>query len=121
MIETVAGMPDSVVAFKARDRVTRRDYETVLIPGVEAALKHHDKLKLYYELGPEFTGIDPGAILEDLELGIRRLPHWEKLAVVTDVEWIRQAVNAFAFMIHGKVKVFPTSQTAAARKWIAAD
>jgi len=121
MIETVSGLPDGVIGFNAKGRVTRKDYETVLIPGVEAALKRHDKLRLYYELGREFDGIDSGAMLEDFELGIRRLPHWEKLAVVTDVEWIRMAVNAFAFMIHGKVKVFPASEARAARDWIAAN
>ena len=120
MLETISGLPDSVIGVTAKGRVTRKDYETVLIPAVEAALKRHDKLRLYYELGPEFTGIDPGAVLEDFEVGMRHLPHWEKLAVVTDVEWIRQAVNAFAFMIHGTVKIFPASQARAARDWIAA-
>jgi len=119
MLEPVSGLPDNVVGFNARGRVTRRDYETVLIPAVEAAVKRHDKIRLYYELGREFEGIDPGAVLDDFEIGIRRLPHWEKLAVVTDVEWIRMAVGAFAFMIHGKVKIFPASQARAAREWIA--
>jgi len=120
MLEPVPGLADNIVGFSAKGRVARKDYETVLIPAVEAALKRHDKLRLYYELGPQFTGIDAGAVLEDFEVGVRHLSHWEKLAVVTDVEWIRLAVGAFAFMIHGKVKVFPAAEARAARDWIAA-
>jgi hypothetical protein len=89
-----------------------------LIPAVEAVLKRHDKIRFYYELGTEFEGIDPGAVFEDLKVGLGRLPHWERLAVVTDVGWIKQAVSAFAFMIHGEVRVFPVAEAENAKDWI---
>jgi hypothetical protein len=121
MLEIIADLPTNVLGVRAKGRVTAEDYERVLIPAVEAALRQRDKLRLYYELGSGFEGIDAGAVFEDLKIGVGSLPRWERLAVVTDVSWIKQAVSAFAFLIHGTVKVFPVSQAHAARDWIAGD
>ncbi|HTS78855.1 MAG TPA: STAS/SEC14 domain-containing protein [Bryobacteraceae bacterium] len=120
MLETVDSFPDNVVALVAKGQVTRHDYEQVLIPKVEAALKRHAKIRLYYELGTQFSGIDPGAAWEDLKVGVEHLTRWERMAIVTDVDWIRHVVNAFRFMMPGNLRVFPTAETAAARVWIAA-
>ena len=59
MIDVLKGFPDSVVAIACRGRVTGGDYETVLIPAVEKALKEHEKVRLYYEIGSDFTGSNP--------------------------------------------------------------
>lgn len=52
MIERLKGFPDNVVAIACHGEVTKQDYDTVLIPAVEKALKTHDKLRLLYEVGP---------------------------------------------------------------------
>ena len=97
MIEKLKGFPANVLAFACRGQVTRRDYDSVLIPAVEAALKGHDKVRLYYETGPDFIGIEAGAVLEDFKVGVEHLGRWERVALVSDVEWIRTAVRAFGF------------------------
>jgi SpoIIAA-like len=52
MIEFIGGFPENVIAIRAKDRVTRQDYESVLIPALNDALKRHGKIRLYYEFGP---------------------------------------------------------------------
>jgi hypothetical protein len=120
MLETVTGLPDNVVAFTAKGRLTRRDYDEVLIPAVDKALQRHAKIRCYYELGTQFSGMDAGAAWEDFKLGIGHLTRWEKVAVVTDVEWIRHTMNAFRFLMPGEIRVFPTTEAVGARAWIAA-
>lgn len=118
MIERLENFPDEVVAFSAKGRVTKRDYEQVLIPNFEAALHRHRKIRLYYELGPQFTGIDPGALWEDLKTGVEHFNSWDRMAIVTETEWIKHALNAFRFLLPGQLRVFPITQTAEARAWI---
>lgn len=118
MIEIIKGFPENVVGIVAKGRVTRKDYIDVLIPAVENALKRNAKLRLYYELGAEFTGIDPGAEWEDLKIGIEHLTRWERMAVVTDVAWIRHVVGAFRFVMPGELRVFPVAQASEAHHWI---
>jgi SpoIIAA-like len=118
MIEIIQAFPDNVVGLVAKGHVTKEDYEKVLIPRVEAALKRHDKIRLYYELGSEFAGIDPGAAWEDLKVGIEHFTRWERMAIVTDVDWIRHMINVFRFLMPGQLRVFPTADAPAARAWI---
>lgn len=120
MIEIVKGFPDSVVGLMAKGRVTRQDYLEVVVPAIEAARKGHAKLRLYYELGAQFSEIDLGAEWEDLKLGIEHYLSWEKVAVVTDVGWIRHLVGAMRFLMPAAVRVFATAQTSEARAWIVA-
>lgn len=120
MIEIIEGFPENVVAILAKGQVTRKDYLEVVIPAIDKALKRNAKLRLYYDLGSQFAGIDLGAEWEDLKLGVEHLSRWERVAVVTDVAWIRHAVGAFQFLMPGEVRVFSTGQASEARKWIVA-
>lgn len=52
-------------------------------------------------------------------IGLEHLTRWERVAVVTDVEWLKLATNAFRFLMPRKVRVFPTSEAADAKRWIA--
>lgn len=121
MIEIVESFPGNVVGVRAKGEVTRKDYLQVLIPAIDKALKKNKKVRLYYELGSQFTGIDFGAEWEDFKLGIEHLSRWERAAVVTDVAWIRHAVGAFRLLMPGEIRVFGTAQMSEARKWIVAE
>lgn len=119
MIESLGGFPQYAVGILCKERITRKDYETVLVPAVEAALKSHDKVRLYYQIDRDFAGIDTGAMWEDFKIGMAHLARWERVAVVTDIDWIRNTMLAFSFILPGQVKVFSLAQSDTARKWIA--
>jgi hypothetical protein len=120
MIEHLKDFPGNVLAFVCKGHVTKEDYETVLVPPVVDALKKHDKVRLYYETADDFTGIDPGAVWTDFRVGMEHLTRWERIAVVTDVDWIKHTMQFFSFMMPAQMKIFPLSEAAAARAWIAA-
>src|SRR5215469_16946320 len=109
MINEIEGFPDSVVALMAKGQLTKQDYDQVLIPKVEAAMERHRKIRLYYELGSQFSGIDAGAAWEDFKVGVEHLTRWERAAIVTDVDWIRHMVDAFRFLMPGQLRVFTTA------------
>ena len=121
MIEVLTGFPDSVAAFAAKGHVSKEDYDNVLIPKVKEILGRRKKVRCYYELGPEFSRIDPGAAWEDLKLGLEHLSRWERVAVVTNVDWIRIALNVFRFLVPGEMRVFATNEASEARRWITAE
>jgi hypothetical protein len=118
MIEVISGLPSNVVGVRAVGWVRATDYESVLVPAVEAALKVHDKIRLYYDLGSDFKGIELGAMFEDMRIGLSKLAHWDRVAVITDVGWIQRAVSVFRFLVPGHAKVFPTAQADEALHWI---
>ena len=119
MIEHLADdFPDSVLAFVCEGHVTKADYDAVLVPAVMNALEKHDMIRLYFETAADFDGIEPGAIWEDFKVGMEHLTRWERVAVVTDVDWIKQTMRLFSFLIPGTMKLFSTSMAAQARAWI---
>src|SRR5208282_816860 len=120
MIKILEGFPDNVIAANAVGRVTRQDYEAVLIPRVEATAKKHPKIRCYYEIGADFSGIEPGAVWEDFRVGVEYWTNWERVAVVTDVTWIVHVVNALRFLLPGQIRVFPTGEKETARAWVGA-
>jgi len=123
VIVLLAGFPDNVSAFVLRAHVTKADYETVLIPEIEGKLRRHKKVRLYCEIAPDYVGIDPGAVWEDTKFGFNHLFDWDRAVMVTDVEWMRQAVKffggVFGFLAPvGQWCVFPTADADRAREWI---
>ncbi len=63
----------------------------------------------------------PGAVWEDFRLGIDNLLRWERVAVVTDVDWIRVAVKVFRFLVPGEIRVFRMHEVTEARLWVVSD
>jgi hypothetical protein len=119
MIEIVPNFPDNIIALTCKGQVTRHDYETILVPYVEKTLESHKKVRLYYEIGCDFVGVDPGAVWEDFKVGVEHLMRWERIAIVTDVDWIRHTMGVFGFLMPGEIRIFPTTETLEARDWIA--
>jgi hypothetical protein len=118
MLHVLAGLPPNVVGIEAVGRVSAEDYGEVLEPAIERALASHEKLRLLYVLGETFEGYSAGAAWEDTKLGIGHWGAWERIAVVSDGEWIRNAIKAVAWMLPGDVRVFPLAARDDAIAWV---
>jgi SpoIIAA-like len=118
MVEQLPGFPDNVLAFTARGMVTADDYESVIIPAVEGMFSRQSKVRFLYHLGDDFSGFEAAAAWDDAKLGMKHIAGWEKIAVVSNVEWIRDAVKVFGLMMPGHVRVFHNRELADATQWI---
>lgn len=118
MFEPIEGFPDDVVAVRASGLVSAEDYRTVLTPEIARATAGGRKARLLLEFGEEFAGYDTSAMLSDSVLGVRHLGSFERIAVVTDAEWLRRAIHVFGGLIPGEVRLFPVAEAGAARDWI---
>ncbi|MBI1397151.1 MAG: STAS/SEC14 domain-containing protein [Betaproteobacteria bacterium] len=119
MIEQIPGLPGNVVGFRATGTVTAADYESVIMPAVEALFAREKSVRFLYHLGPEFAGFEAGAVWDDAKLGLKHLSGWDRVAVVTDVDWVRHAMRLFAVVIPGHVRVYSNAEYFDAEKWLA--
>jgi SpoIIAA-like len=55
---------------------------------------------------------------DDVKVGLEHFAHWERVAIVTDLDWISHATKLFAFLFTGEVRVFPLSNADKARERI---
>lgn len=110
--------PADVIAVAAHGHLKREDYERDLIPKVMERIRAEGRIKLIYEIGPDFAGFSAGAAWDDAKLGFLHLSDFAKIAVVTDHEWIRLGTKMFAPLISCPVHLFHLSERAAAKDWI---
>ena len=118
MIKFLSGKKDSVLKLEAEGKVTGDDYQLVIIPAIESKLRKHEKICLLYELGSHFSGFDFLAIWEDFKLGLTHWSDFEKIALVSDIQWIRIVTNALGFILPYPLQVFHNNQLSQAEEWI---
>lgn len=118
MIETIDDLPAGAVGFSAKGVVTEADYEDVIMPKVAAVIAMGEGLRLLYHFGPEFERFEQGALWQDAILDYRHALEWERLAVVSDLEWIGFAVQAMHWLLPGKVQLYANAGLADARAWL---
>lgn len=120
MIKQITDLPAGTLGFEAHGQVSAEDYERVVVPDVEAAFALNRKLRLMYVTAEDFIGFDPGAMWNDMKLGARHFSGWERVALVTDVSWLRTAAVAVSFMLPTEFRLFASHQLAEAKAWITA-
>jgi hypothetical protein len=116
MIELIDDLPRHVVGISVKGRVTKDECRDILAPAIARSLRWRDKIRLYYELGSRF----PGSGWDDLDLGFEHATCCERIAIVTDVAWVRLTVKTIRFLIPGEIRVFDTIEVEDARAWITA-
>ena len=118
MIEITDGLPDNILAVTAHGMVTAEDYENVLLPAVDEALKRHKKIRFLFRTGEDFSGYTAGAMWDDAKLGVRHVTGFEKIAVVSDVNWLVHTAKLFRFLFPCPVKIFAGKNIHDAEAWI---
>jgi hypothetical protein len=118
MIEIIKGLPDNVVGIVVKGRLTSQDCTSLLIPAIERALDWHHQLRLYYEIRSRY----PGAVWDDINLGGRALGRdfeWERIALVSDIAWVRHMTRALRLVIPGEIRLFSSEEVPEGLAWIA--
>src|SRR5205809_6327426 len=122
MIEQILDMPTGALGFRASGDVTREEYAEVLVPPLMEALEGGAKVRLLFQIGPEFEEFEPGAMWEDAKFGVRLgIPHfsaWERTAIVSDVPWVHRAIKFMGWMQPGDLRVFPLDKFDDAKAWL---
>ncbi len=117
MIRVIEGMPAGTVGVEAVGKVTEADYRDVLVPTLRAALERGG-VRLLYVLGEDFDSYSAGAMWADTKLWAGHAKRWEKIAIVSDADWLENSMKAFGWMMPGEVEVFETDDVDDATEWL---
>ncbi len=117
-VKMIEGLPADVVAYEVSGTLTSLDYQEVITPLVEEKLKTHDKLKILVVLGEDFDGATATAMWDDARLGLSHLTSFSKMAVVSDIGWVRHGAKIFGPLIPAQMLVFDTDRLDDAKEWI---
>jgi hypothetical protein len=120
VVEIIGNMPVGTLGFRISGRLTREEYFRILDP-VRELLERGDKVSFLIVTEPDFHGLDLGALWEDLKalgsVGLKHRSSWDRLAVVTDKDWMRHAISAFGWLSPGELRVFEPNELDEAKAW----
>ena len=123
MVEVLADMPPGTLGFRISGSLSREDYVRALVPPLDEAVGHGEKLRVLYEIDKGF-GMQPGAMWEDVKLegrlGIAHRDAWDRIAVVSDIDWIWRAMELFSWMVPGEMNLYHETDLELAKRWLAA-
>ena len=117
MIKELSDLPPGVIGFEISGTVHADDYRDVVLPAVQRAYAS-DEFRFVIVI-PEFRGMTGGALWQDLKVGVEHLHAWKRIALVTDIDWVRYMTELFGWMTPGEVEVFPLAQREEAIAWAA--
>lgn len=118
MIQLIDNLPAGTLGFSCGGQISGEEMQRLVIPQVEAALLEHERIKALVVLQPDFEGLSLEAAWDDTNLGLRHWDGFERLAVVTDLGWARQASRALALLLPYPVQQFDLSNIEGARRWL---
>ena len=78
-------------------------------------------MRLLYVLGPRARDVEGDAMKADAGFRARHASSFERVAVVSDEDWMRPALRALSFLMPGKAKGFRVRELDDAKAWLAAE
>jgi hypothetical protein len=121
MLKQLSDMPAGTLGFEARGEVEDDDWERSVEPELRQTIAAGGKLRVLYLLGPRTDEVEGDAVRKDAGFHAHHLKAYERLAVVTDEEWVRPGLRALSFLLPGHARAFPVRDLEAAKTWLGED
>lgn len=118
MIQHLQDLPSNIVGFKATEEITEKNFTETVMPKVKALIDKTDKLNYLLVLETSVKEFRVGACMKDAMMGIKHLTKWNKAAIVSDVEAIRNFTNFFSYLMPGEFKGFEHKDLQQAIDWV---
>jgi hypothetical protein len=78
------------------------------------------KVRLLYLLGPQLTDYEGDALKEEVKFTAHHPTAYERVAVVSDEEWLRPALRVLSVLVPGQLRGFAVADLQNAKSWAAA-
>ena len=119
MLRRMSDMPVGTIGFEAVGEVDDDDWERSVEPVLRREIAAGQSVRLLYLLGPEARDLEGDAVRADTGFRARHATSFERVAVVSDEDWMRPALRALSVLLPGKARGFPVRDLAAAKAWLA--
>ncbi len=119
MLRQMDDMPAGTIGFEAIGEVEDDDWEDVVEPVLRREIAAGGKLRLLYLLGPQARDVEGDAMKADTGFRARHAKSFERVAVVTDEDWMKPALKALSFLMPGSARAFAVHDLTTAKTWLA--
>jgi SpoIIAA-like len=121
MLRTIEDMPAGTIGFEAVGEVEDDDWEETVEPVLRQEIAAGRNVRLLYLIGAGAREVEGDAMSADTGFRVRHATSYERVAVVSDEDWIRPALRGLSFLLPGKARGFRVRDLAEAKAWLAQD
>ncbi len=114
-------MPPGTIGFEAVGEVEDDDWEETVEPVLRQEIAAGRNVRLLYLIGTAAREVEGDAMSADTGFRVRHATSYERVAVVSDEDWIRPALRALSFLLPGKAQGFRVRDLAKAKAWLTED
>jgi hypothetical protein len=118
MLRSMRDMPPGTLGFEAVGDVDDDDWEDTVEPVLRGEIAAGRRLRLLYMTDGDLEG---DAIKAGAGFRARHASSFERVAVVSDEDWVRPALRVLSFVLPGETKGFRVSELEDAKAWLASD
>lgn len=118
MIHYLQDLPLNIVGFKAIGEIIEKDFTETVMPKAKALIDKTDKLNYLLVLETSVKNFKIGVWMKDAILGIKHVTKWNKAAIVSDVESIRNFTDFFSYLMPGEFRGFEHKDLQQAIDWV---
>lgn len=108
-----------MVGFRATGKVTREDFDKVVIPAVNDLVARTNELNYLMVIDTDLKNFSIGAWWKDALMGLKNITKWRRAAIVSGSEGIRQFTDIFSAIVPGEFKGFEPYDLESAIYWVA--
>lgn len=118
MMYQILDLPPNMIGFKAEWKVTKKDFEEVVIPCVEKHVEKMGQINYMLVLKTSVSNFTFFAWIKDALMGLRHITKWNRAAIISDSKIIKVFTMIFSFLIPGEFKAFPHKEIKRAINWV---
>jgi SpoIIAA-like len=119
MLRRISDMPPGTLGFEAVGEVEDDDWERAVEPVLRREIAEGQKVRLLYLVGPDARHVEGDAVTADAGFRARHATSFDRVAVVSDEDWVRPALRVLSFLLPGKARGFAVGDLGAAKAWLA--
>ena len=121
MLRRMTDMPAGTIGFEAVGEVEDDDWEETVEPVLRQEIAEGRNVRLLYLIGAGARELEGEAMSADTGFRVRHATSYERVAVVSDEDWMRPALRALSFLLPGKARGFRVRDLAEAKAWLTED
>jgi len=118
MLKRISDMPAGALGFEAVGTFDDDDFEETVEPVLRHEIAEGRAIRMLYLLGPDLLEYEGDALAEELKFAARHAKSYERVAVVSDQEWLAPALRVFSALVPGQLRAFRLTELAQAKAWV---
>ncbi|MDM8176486.1 MULTISPECIES: STAS/SEC14 domain-containing protein [Olivibacter] len=120
MLALMDNFPPHVVAYRAQGKVNGEEYKEIVVQRIAEVAKAYPQINFIVLLETGFEDYSLQALLEYIKVSFEHFSKWNRMAIVSDQQWVRKIYDILSPLVHGEIRTYRLEDQQIACEWVSA-